>query len=174
MDETIDQIEAHIDQTQQRLGSNVQELERRLDAAIDWREQFRARPYVALGMPEGWRLRPSCDIARRAPSALGGRPPPETPPRNGSDAWEQAIELWNNIKRALIGVATTRVRDYIGEVIPDFQEHFQSTSSEWPRLGAVASASATFQVVRSNGSAAAAHRVPPPPTDSKGVINQPD
>ena len=50
MDETVDQIEAHIDQTRQRLGSNLQELERRVDAATDWREQFRARPYVALGL----------------------------------------------------------------------------------------------------------------------------
>ena len=50
MDETVDQIEAHIDQTRQRLGSNLQELERRVDAATDWREQFRARPYMALGV----------------------------------------------------------------------------------------------------------------------------
>jgi len=128
MDETVDQIEAHIDLTRQRLGSNLEELERRVDAATDWREQFRARPYMALGVafaggvaiatalrhrPSGQRFSPSREAAVRAPS----------PGRN--DAREQALEGWNTMKGALIGVATTRVKDYIGELIPGFQEHFQ-------------------------------------------------
>ena len=38
MDETANQIEAHIDRTRERLGSNLRELESRVDAATDWRE----------------------------------------------------------------------------------------------------------------------------------------
>jgi Protein of unknown function (DUF3618) len=128
MDETIDQIEAHIDQTRQRLGSNLQELERRVDAAIDWREQFRARPYMALGVAFAGGVAIATVLRHRAP---GQRFSPSmeaavgAPRRNGSDTRQQALEVWNNIKGALIGVATTRVKDFIGEAIPGFHEHFQ-------------------------------------------------
>jgi hypothetical protein len=49
MDETANEIEAHIDRTRKRLGSNLRELEDKVDAATDWREQFRGRPHVFLG-----------------------------------------------------------------------------------------------------------------------------
>jgi len=48
MDETVDQIEAHIDRTRDRLGSNLRELEEKVDAATDWRAYFRERPHVFL------------------------------------------------------------------------------------------------------------------------------
>ena len=37
MDQTFDQIEAHIDLTRERLDSNVRELEHKIDAATDFR-----------------------------------------------------------------------------------------------------------------------------------------
>ena len=49
MDETANQIEAQIDRTRERLGSNLRELEDKVDAATDWREHFRERPYLFLG-----------------------------------------------------------------------------------------------------------------------------
>jgi hypothetical protein len=128
MDETIEQIEAHIDQTRQRLGSNLQELERKVHAATDWREQFRARPYLALGIAFAGGVAVAT-AARRRPTARSFNAPRDTTALaqtpNGSDVREQAIEVWNNVKRALIGVATARVKDYVGQLIPDFQEHFQ-------------------------------------------------
>ena len=48
MDETANEIEAHIDRTRERLGSNLRELEDKVEAVADWREQFRARPHVFL------------------------------------------------------------------------------------------------------------------------------
>ena len=50
MAETVDQIEAEIDRSRRRLGSSLEELERRVDEAIDWRAQFRARPWQVLGV----------------------------------------------------------------------------------------------------------------------------
>ena len=49
MDEAAHKIAAHIDRTRERLGSNLRELEDKVDAATDWREQFRARPHLFLG-----------------------------------------------------------------------------------------------------------------------------
>ena len=127
MDETVDQIEAHIDQTRQRLGSNLQELERRVDAATDWREQFRARPYMGLGLAFAGGAAIATFLRPRSPGSSGPRR--ETAVglrlRKDSEALEQAIEVWNQIKGALIGVATARVKDYIGELIPGFQEQLQ-------------------------------------------------
>ena len=48
MDQTANEIEAHIDRTRDRLGSNLRELEHRVDAATDWREHFRERPHLFL------------------------------------------------------------------------------------------------------------------------------
>ena len=43
----------------------------------------------------------------------------------GFDARGQALDLWDNISEALLGVGATRLRQYIGELIPGFEEHFQ-------------------------------------------------
>ena len=128
MGETVNQIEAHIDQTRHRLGSNLKELERRVDAATDWREQFSGHPYAWLGVAVAGGVLMSAALRRRSPgqrfaplreAAVG------LPSRTGSEARDQALNVWNNIKGALIGVATTRAKDYIGELVPGFQDHFQ-------------------------------------------------
>ena len=49
MDQTTDQIEAHIANTRENLGANLQELERKVKSVTDWRRQFRDSPMVLLG-----------------------------------------------------------------------------------------------------------------------------
>jgi hypothetical protein len=139
MDEAAHKIEAHIDRTRERLGSNLRELEHKVDAATDWREQFRARPHLFLGGA----------IAGGALLAAVLRPKPSrhvfdssteshlvSVSRNGVNAQEQALELWNNIKGALIGVAAMRVTEYISEFVPGFDEHYRRVvqSGDLPRL----------------------------------------
>jgi len=133
MDEAAHKIEAHIDRTRERLGSNLRELEHRVDAATDWREQFRARPHLFLGgaVAGGALLaavlhqrssRPDFDASHAA--HLGSI----TRSSNGVNATEQALELWHNIKGALIGVAAMRITEYISELIPGFDEHYRHTA----------------------------------------------
>ncbi len=139
MDEAAHKIEAHIDQTRARLGSNFRELEHRVDAATDWREQFRARPHMFLGgaivggvllaavlRPKS--LRQAFDSSNEA--HLG------SVSRNGVNAQAQALELWNNVKGALIGVAAMRLTGYISELIPGFDEHFRRAEQrqDGPRI----------------------------------------
>ena len=40
----------------------------------------------------------------------------------GSSAQAQALELWDNVKAALIGVASSRIKQYIGEFVPGFDD----------------------------------------------------
>lgn len=125
MDETAHEIEAHIDRTRERLGSHFRELEDRVDAATDWREQFRQRPQLFLGAA----VVGGAILA----SALRARPP--RPERdnggsrhlayNGPSAQAQAFAFWNTVKGALIGVASARIKDYISELMPEFDEHYQ-------------------------------------------------
>ena len=43
------------------------------------------------------------------------------------------METWDNIKGALIGVAATRFKDFVAEVIPGFQEQYQRTEAKTAR-----------------------------------------
>jgi hypothetical protein len=128
MDEAAHKIEAHIEQTRERLGSNLKELKHKVDDATDWREHFRARPHTFLGGAFvggallAAALRPKSarrvfDPSNEARLGSGSR--------SGVNAQEQALELWNNVKGALLGVAATRITGYLGEVIPGFDEHFR-------------------------------------------------
>lgn len=125
MDETANQIEAHIDRTRDRLGSNLKELEEKVESATDWREHFRERPHLFLGVA----VLGGVVLASALKSKSAGRPPfapAVNPPVNGrSSAQRQALELWNNVQGALIGVATARIKDYIGELVPGFDDHYR-------------------------------------------------
>jgi len=130
MDQTVREIEAHIDRTRDRLGSNLQELEDKVDAATDWREQFRSRPFAVLGV--------ACVAGALVGAALQTRPrrparPALEPPSQGYrasplrriDADGQLLDLWDNIRGALLGVAAARVQRYIGEAIPGFDDEYR-------------------------------------------------
>ena len=135
MDETLGQIEAHIDQTRDRLGANLKELERRVDVATDWREHFQARPYVALGLAVAGGMllakvagsRPPRQLSAMSDDMSGG-----SRPGRGSDIRGQALETWDNIKGALVGVATARVTDYISDLVPGFADHLPQNGRQKP------------------------------------------
>ena len=138
MDTPADKIEAHIDRTRERLGSNLRELEEKVGAVTDWREQFRARPHLFLGGAIAGGvllaavLRPS---SSRDVFDSSNESNLASVSRNGVNAQEQALELWNNVKGALIAVAAMRVTEYISELIPGFDEHYRRAAQgrEVPR-----------------------------------------
>lgn len=125
MDETAHEIETHIDHTRERLGSNLKELEDKVDAATDWRQHFQERPHLFLGaafvggaiLASALRARSS----RRSPDHAGITSFAD----GGTSTQGQALELWNNVKGALIGVASARIKEYIGELVPGFDEHYR-------------------------------------------------
>jgi hypothetical protein len=127
MDQTSREIEEHIDRTRARLGSHLAELEHKVEAATDWREHFRARPHIFLGAA----LVGGATLA----VALNGRSPRPVSDDTESEirrfandpnsARAQVVELWDIFKAALIGVASTRVRDYLVELLPGFDEHYR-------------------------------------------------
>jgi Protein of unknown function (DUF3618) len=128
MDEAARKIEAHIDRTRERLGSNLRELEHKVDAATDWREHFRARPHLFIGGAiVGGALLAAVLRPKSSPRVFDASNEPRFAPvsRGGVNAKEQAFELWSNVKGALLGVAAMRITAYISELIPGFDEHFR-------------------------------------------------
>ena len=100
MDETANEIEAQIDRTRERLGSNLRELEDKVDAATDWREHFRERPHLFLGAAFVGGVA-ACERgrARSRRGAATGQMVVVRPRRSGNGSVQaQALELWNNVQ----------------------------------------------------------------------------
>ena len=125
MDQTTNEIEAHIDRTRDRLGSNFSELKDRVDAAANWREHFRERPHPFLGaafiggVMLGNALRRTSATPYRGESGIR-----RAVGVNGS-VQAQAWQLWNNVQGALVGVASAGIKQYIETLVPGFDEHYR-------------------------------------------------
>jgi hypothetical protein len=125
MDETPREIEGHIERTRERLGSHLVELEQKVDAATDWREHFRTRPHVFLGAAFVGGATLAFVLHARHPRTVADDAEIRRFADDPSSARAQVVELWNNLKGALIGVASTRVKDYLNEFMPGFDEHYR-------------------------------------------------
>ena len=132
MAETVNEIEDRIDRTRERLGSTLRELEDKVEAVTDWREQFHQRPHLFLGaafaggMLISAMVRPSPvmhDFSRLAHDADDR--PVRHQARGTSAVQAQARDFWHNVQGALMGVASARVMGYLNELLPDFEEHYR-------------------------------------------------
>lgn len=129
MGQTTQQIEAHIERTRENLGSNLNELERKVKSATDWKQHFQTNPMTMLGVAFGGGILLSTMLGgrrhRRSTHATGAEP------HAGTDLQKhKAMETWDNIKGALIGVAAARFKDFVGDVVPGFHEQFQRTEEK--------------------------------------------
>jgi hypothetical protein len=125
MDETANEIEAHIDRTRDRLGSNLRELEDRVDAATDWREHFRERPHLFLGAAFVGGVMLGGALRRIPPTRERGDLDVRRAVGGHGSVPAQTWELWNNVQGALVGVASARIREYIGALLPGFDKHYR-------------------------------------------------
>ncbi|MBV8843677.1 MAG: hypothetical protein JO307_12785 [Bryobacterales bacterium] len=133
MGKTANQIETHIERTRDKLGSNIHELEQKVKSATDWRHHFRNSPMTMLGAAFGGGvlLAAMLGSGRRRRSFSPYAEPASRTPHAGTDRQKhRALETWDNIKGALIGVAAARFKDFVGEVVPGFNEQFQHTQAQ--------------------------------------------
>jgi hypothetical protein len=135
MGKSTNQIEAHIENTRADLGSNLHELERKVKSVTDWKEHFRKSPMTAVGVAFGGGILLATMLGGHKRGRSGGRvfssQQTGTEPHAGVHHQKhKALETWDNIKGALIGVAATRFKDFVGEVVPGFHEQFQRTEQK--------------------------------------------
>jgi len=131
MGQTTHQIEAHIADTREKLGNNVRELEQKVKAVTDWKQYVQNSPMSMFGVALGGGILLATMLGRPKTHRLGEQRDLYSAPGvseehpGDNDPKDKALETWNNIKGALIGVAATRFKEFIGEVVPGFQEQFK-------------------------------------------------
>ena len=126
MGETTNQIEANIESARDNLGSNLNELERKVKSVTDWKQHFQTKPMTMLGVAFGGGILLATMMGGRRSRRIERRLSYE--PHARTEYQKHAgMDAWDNIKGALVGVAATRFKDFIGEVVPGFHEQFHQT-----------------------------------------------
>jgi len=135
MGERPDQIERHIDDERSRLGANVNELENKVKNAFDWRVQFQQRPMTLMGVAFGLGVMAAAMTGgnryrNRSRYSAGNRLVSSSSSESGNMYGRQKMgQTWNNIKGALMGVASTKLKDFLGDAVPGFHEHYRNAES---------------------------------------------
>lgn len=136
MGETSDQIERHIQETRNDLSNNFNELEEKVRTAVDWRAQFEERPGMMLGLAFGGgvllsALLPSLRSRRRSSEpqwdASANHEVPNFSSNSGTqseDKINRALETWGALKGALVGVAASKLSDFVEDMLPGFKQEF--------------------------------------------------
>jgi hypothetical protein len=150
MDEKPDQIMNHIESQRDQLGRNLSELESRVKRTTDWRAQFDRNPMLMMGVALGggmllgsivggsrhrsskssWSSSPrsfSSSSSSMSPTA----PYPSSPSSSSSgppamrEQRRRATDTLEHMKAALIGFATAKVKEFMSEALPGFNQHLE-------------------------------------------------
>ena len=136
MGQETNQIEAHIEDKRADLGSNLRKLEQKVKSLTDWEHHFQKNPMTLLGLAFGGGILLAAALGgrrrRRGTRSFSSLPAD----RKHQGTEHRAMETWDNIKGALIGVAATRFKDFVGEIVPGFHEEFkQAEGKATPHTG---------------------------------------
>ncbi len=134
MGEKSSQIEREIQSERGQLGQNLNELQSKVQEATDWRVQFQKRPMVMIGFAVGGGLLLASMTGRKSRYK---RPYTEDrgdgglEHRRGTELQKnKALETFDTIKGAMIGVAANTFQDFLAQLVPGFREQFQKTAQE--------------------------------------------
>jgi hypothetical protein len=157
--QTADQIKQEIDEQREQLGSNLATLETKVKETVDWRTQFEQRPMAGIGlafgagfllsvlMPSGddgnkssgtrydtsnyrvqdeaYQYQPSYAAASYQPQAQSRQPSkPKSPEMN------EISETVENIRGAVMGLAAARLRSFLAEAVPGFQDEYEQARTK--------------------------------------------
>jgi hypothetical protein len=134
MGEKSNQIERQIQAERGQLGQNLNELQSKVEEVTNWRAQFQKRPLLMMGVAVSGGLLLASMTGRR--SKRGRRPAEDW--AGAGDTHQPGTELQKNkaletfdlIKGAMIGVAANTFQGFLGQIIPGFKEQFQKTAQE--------------------------------------------
>ena len=134
MGEKSNQIERQIQAERGQLGQNLNELQSKVQEVTDWRAQFEKRPMLMMGVAVGGGLLLASLTRRRSRSRRHfseDRIDGTSEHRRGTELQKnKALETFDTIKGAMIGVAANTFQDFLGQIIPGFREQFQKTAQE--------------------------------------------
>jgi hypothetical protein len=166
MGERPDQIERHIRSQRDELGDNFSELEQKVKSAFDWRSQFSERPGTMLGLAFAGGvvlaaiLPSSSSITSRVTSRRRSFSDGYIPYSNRTTAETQehtnsyrapSSETWDHLRNAAIGLATSRLTEYLETLAPGFGEQYRKASSKPATAYSAPTRPAETSVQRPNG-----------------------
>lgn len=126
------QLEAVLQHTRED-SSSTQGLALNVASGTGLKRQFEARPAMMLGIAFGGGVLVATMLGRRRRRSVerGFATAIGAGARLGTNINKQkTVDYWNNIKGALIGVAASRLTDYVGNLIPGFGEHFKHAKEQ--------------------------------------------
>ena len=126
MGETINEIERELAAERIDLSRNLGELETKARQLTDWRHYYRNHPGqligaalasgVVLGIMAGGRSSSSSSNYEYAAV------PDQSAPKPKSRALTRLEQDWQHISDALMGVASAKVMEFVGNLVPGFKE----------------------------------------------------
>jgi hypothetical protein len=165
-----------IQQQRQELGDNLQQLENKVRDTVDWRVQFSERPMAGLGiafaggfllsmlMPGGGdsksqssptydssNYRVDDDATRAQPISYRYQPSDRGEHKSRSmmatPEMKEVTDTLENIRGAVMGMAASRLRDFLAEAVPGFADEYEEArksrgASDATKLGDDAKANA--------------------------------
>ena len=155
MGEKPDQIEQHIRQERQELEQNLNRLEAKVKDASDWKSLFEQHsgPFLGAAFIGGALLAaivPKRSSRRRYDHDVFGRnvqlrahtsreaeipyANPQSATPEADSAYSSKVrgasnDRWNTLKAAAIGLASTRLSEYIDQFVPGFIDHYNRAAS---------------------------------------------
>ncbi len=133
MDDIVGAIEQQITADRRALNRDIQELEERTHAALDWRRQYRDHAGAILAVAFGGgvlagALSLSRDDIRH--EVVDDREAPRRPMLSAVDpsgrAGRHVGELVEDVIDAFVGLAGATAVAYIADVVPGFKEQFDA------------------------------------------------
>ena len=117
-----DQIKQQIDRERQRLGSNIREIQSRVKRSTDWHTAFDKNPWMLIG---------AAAAAGLVLASVVGSRPSEQEITSGhatvpSKHMQQISETIDGIVGALIGLGTTKIKEFVGDSVPGFAEQYEN------------------------------------------------
>jgi hypothetical protein len=152
-----DEIKRHIENQRDQLGENLERLEERVRNSTDWRTQYNNHPFAALGiafggglllavMTTGRRRKSRADsrnygsysttgygtssLAGAAGAAGGSEVSVQRSSRRSSATSRQLRRAWetlDNVRGALVGVAAVKMKEFLSDAIPGFNQQYEET-----------------------------------------------
>jgi hypothetical protein len=127
MDQTVDQIEDQIEDSREDLRSNLDQLGQTVKSAVDWRQKFRASPGAILAVAFGGGLILATVVGgsrSRDESSHGAH---RAAVRESARYKRGALlRAWEDIERALVALAATKVSNALAEFVPGLKEQLRS------------------------------------------------
>ena len=139
MVQETDKIKNHIDTQRGKLAEDLHEIEHRVTKAVDWREWFDRNPLGMLGAAAAGGFVLSLLIRRSSEASYGSLSGDSsqslTGPRQSRSSsktfsqMDRMADTFDNTVAALLGVASSKVRDFVADVVPNFREEYREVEA---------------------------------------------